>query len=291
MGEGPQGHDDVAVIGGGTMGAGIVQVALCTAGVEKVHLVEGSADAVELAVTRIREGLGKQHRKAEEANQLVEAAMARLTTQVGMSALASVSLVVEAVPEDLALKSRILSEASQHCPQALIASNTSSLSVSGLSQSLAPGTSFIGMHFFNPVPRSKLVEIVKPDNCDPATVDLARSWVERLGKQSIEVGDSPGFATSRLGVAIALEAMRMLESGVASAHDIDRGMVLGYQFPLGPLELTDMIGLDVRLAISEHLAIELGSRFEPPEILRTLVASGHLGQKTGRGFYDWSKRS
>jgi 3-hydroxybutyryl-CoA dehydrogenase len=112
-----------------------------------------------------------------------------------------------------------------------------------------------------------------------------------MGKVSIEVGDSPGFATSRLGVVIALEAMRMVESNVATVQDIDRGMVLGYQFPIGPLELTDLVGLDVRLAIAEHLATTLGSHFEPPEILRAKVAAGDLGQKSGHGFYDWSDRS
>jgi 3-hydroxybutyryl-CoA dehydrogenase len=160
-----------------------------------------------------------------------------------------------------------------------------------LAKSVIPGSSFIGLHFFNPVPRSKLVEIVRPDGCAPATVEQARRWVAVLGKESIEVGDSPGFATSRLGVAIALEAMRMVESGVASAQDIDRGMVLGYQFPMGPLELTDLIGLDVRLAIAEHLSSTLGPRFEPPDLLRKKVAAGELGQKSGQGFYDWTLRS
>lgn len=278
------------VIGGGTMGVGIAQVLLGASGVDAVHLVESDEDALQRAVGRVREGLQRQHRKADDASTLVEAAMERLRPRVGIPSDVPVDLVVEAVPEDFSLKAAVLADASRACPDALIASNTSSFSITDLAGSVAAGSSFIGMHFFNPVPRSKLVEIVRPDGCDPATVERARAWVALLGKESIEVGDSPGFATSRLGVAIALEAMRMVETGVASAQDIDRGMVLGYQFPIGPLELTDMIGLDVRLAIAEHLASTLGPRFEPPELLRAKVSAGELGQKSGRGFYDWAGR-
>ena len=143
------------------------------------------------------------------------------------------------------------------------------------------------MHFFNPVPRSDLVELVTAEQTSRATVDTARDWIRRLGKQSIEVRDSPGFATSRLGIVVGLEAMRMVEEGVASAEDIDKGMVLGYKFPIGPLELTDLVGLDVRLAIAEHLSGELGARFEPPQLLRDKVAAGELGRKVGRGFFTW----
>jgi 3-hydroxybutyryl-CoA dehydrogenase len=147
------------------------------------------------------------------------------------------------------------------------------------------------LHFFNPAPRSILVEIVRPDGGEQATIDTARDWVARLGKSSIEVGDSPGFATSRLGLVIVLEALRVVETRVATVEGIDRGMTLGYQFPIGPLELTDLIGLDVRLAVSEHLAMTLGPHFEPPVLLRTKVVAGELGQKSGQGFYDWTERS
>jgi 3-hydroxybutyryl-CoA dehydrogenase len=143
------------------------------------------------------------------------------------------------------------------------------------------------MHFFNPVPLSALVELVVGEGTDPAAVADARRWVARLGKESIEVRDSPGFATSRLGVCLGLEAIRMLEEGVATAADIDQGMVLGYRHPMGPLRLTDLVGLDVRLAIADHLAATLGPRFEPPALLRRKVAAGELGKKSGRGFYDW----
>jgi 3-hydroxybutyryl-CoA dehydrogenase len=143
------------------------------------------------------------------------------------------------------------------------------------------------MHFFNPVPRSLLVEIVTGPATAPPAVERAREWVHLLGKEEIVVRDSPGFATSRLGVAIGLEAIRMLEEGVASAEDIDRGMVLGYRFPMGPLRLTDLVGLDVRLAIAEHLERTLGARFAPPRLLRDKVAAGELGRKAGRGFFTW----
>ncbi|RYF44885.1 MAG: 3-hydroxyacyl-CoA dehydrogenase family protein, partial [Comamonadaceae bacterium] len=146
---------------------------------------------------------------------------------------------------------------------------------------------FLGLHFFNPVPASELVEIVVGAKTAADLVTDAQGWVAALGKTAITVTDSPGFASSRLGVAIALEAMRMLEDGVASAEDIDTAMTLGYKHPMGPLRTTDVVGLDVRLAIAEHLASEVGARFEPPAILREKIAAGHLGRKTGQGFYTW----
>ncbi|WP_258546414.1 3-hydroxyacyl-CoA dehydrogenase family protein, partial [Microbacterium sp. H6] len=145
----------------------------------------------------------------------------------------------------------------------------------------------LGMHFFNPVPASTLVEIVHGASTAPALVDAARGWVAAIGKTPIVVADAPGFASSRLGVAIGLEAIRMLEEGVASAEDIDAAMTLGYKHPVGPLRLTDIVGLDVRLGIAEYLSAQLGERFEPPALLRRLVAEGHLGRKSGRGFYEW----
>jgi 3-hydroxybutyryl-CoA dehydrogenase len=190
------------------------------------------------------------------------------------------------VPEDVELKRRVLSEAASACPQAVLASNTSSLSISDLAEGL-PGERVLGMHFFNPVPVQKLVELVHHDGVTGDVVANVRAWAEALGKTVIEVRDSPGFATSRLGVAVGMEAIRMLEEGVATAEDIDTGMRLGYGWPMGPLRLTDLVGLDVRLAIAEHLASELGARFEPPRLLRDKVARGELGRKTGRGFFDW----
>ena len=172
-------------------------------------------------------------------------------------------------------------------PDAIIASNTSSLSINQLANMLPDPARLIGLHFFNPVPVSDLVEIVVGKRTDPALVRDAQRWVAGLGKTAITVQDSPGFASSRLGVAIALEAMRMLDEGVASAADIDTAMTLGYRHPVGPLKTTDIVGHDVRLNIAEHLARELGPRFAPPQVLRDKVAAGELGRKTGQGFYSW----
>ncbi len=195
--------------------------------------------------------------------------------------------MIEAVPEDPDLKRRVLRDVEGVATGAVLATNTSSLSVDDLARDLARPERFVGLHFFNPVPASDLVEVVVGAETSPDLVADAQNWVTALGKKAITVSDSPGFASSRLGVALALEAMRMLEEGVASADDIDTAMTLGYKHPLGPLKTTDVVGLDVRLAIAEHLARELGARFEPPGILRELVAAGHLGRKTGKGFYNW----
>ena len=184
-----------AVIGGGTMGAGIAQVLLGTIGVSLVQLIESDDESLTRAVDRVRHGLERQHRKADDSETLVDTAMRRLLPRVGIGSDASVDLVIEAVPEVTSLKATVLADASQAWPGALIASNTSSPSVTELAKAVAPGSAFIGLHFFNPASRSKLVEIVRPDDCEPATVEKARTWVARLGKESIEVVDSPGFAT------------------------------------------------------------------------------------------------
>jgi 3-hydroxybutyryl-CoA dehydrogenase len=256
------------VIGGGTMGVGIVQV-LLEAGTT-VELVEPS----EATQAKVRDRLGERD---------------GLTIHGALPGSVDVELAVEAVPEDIALKQRVLAGIEAAVPDdCVVASNTSSLSIDAIAEGLTRPAQFIGMHFFNPVPKSLLVELVVGVQTADATVDAAKAWVERIGKEQISVKDSPGFATSRLGLAIGLEAVRMVQDGVASAEDIDKGMVLGYKFPTGPLKLTDLIGLDVRLAIAEHLAEELGPRFEPPQLLRDMVARGDLGKKTGKGFYEWS---
>ncbi|NUP73143.1 MAG: 3-hydroxyacyl-CoA dehydrogenase family protein, partial [Sinomonas sp.] len=197
-------------------------------------------------------------------------------------------LVVEAVPEDPELKTAALAAVERELsPHAFLATNTSSLSVSKLAESLRRPEQFLGLHFFNPVPASSLIEVVIAEKTSEATAAAARQWVHALGKTAVVVRDAPGFASSRLGVAIALEAMRMVEEGVASPEDIDNAMVLGYKHPVGPLRTTDIVGLDVRLGIAEYLHSTLGERFAPPQILRDKVAKGELGRKAGRGFYDW----
>lgn len=274
----------VGVYGGGRMGAGIAH-AFVAAGAA-VTVVESDADAAEGARDRVIRSL----RRAEAGGTLSEplsAPVDRLEVTTEPDAFAEAGLVIEAVPELAGLKRELLAKTEAIAPDAVLATNTSSLSVNGLAEGLRRPERFLGLHFFNPVPASSLVEIVVGARTDSALVTRAKGWVEALGKSAIVVTDSPGFASSRLGVALALEAMRMLEEGVAGAEDIDTAMTLGYKHPMGPLRTTDVVGLDVRLAIAEHLASELGERFEPPAVLRDKVAAGELGRKTGRGFYDW----
>jgi 3-hydroxybutyryl-CoA dehydrogenase len=276
----------VLVVGGGTMGAGIAQVMLDVAA--RVTVVESSPEFAEAALARVTDGLQRQHKRADDPANAVESALVRFDVSVGMPTTARPALVVEAVPESADLKRAVFADVEAAYPELpLLASNTSSLSIDELGATLTRPERFVGMHFFNPVPLSQLVEIVVGRATSDATVDSAREWVAALAKESITVRDSPGFATSRLGVALGLEAIRMVATGVASVDDIDRGMVLGYKHPIGPLRLTDLVGLDVRLGIAEHLAATLGPRFEPPELLRAMVADGQLGKKTGQGFYRW----
>src|SRR6478752_2057223 len=207
--------------------------------------------------------------------------------QVFLAAGASVA-VVEAVPERPDLKAAVLRAAESAVgPDAVLASNTSSLSVTDLAGALRRPERFLGMHFFNPVPASKLVEVVVAARTDPGVVDTVGGWVRGIAKTGIVVQDRPGFASSRLGVLLGLEAIRMLEEGVADAEAIDTAMELGYRHPMGPLRSTDLVGLDVRLAIAEYLHSTLGERFAPPQLLRDKVAAGELGRKTGRGFYTY----
>lgn len=276
--------EHIAVVGGGTMGAGIAHSFL-TSGA-RVTIIETDEERAAAAASRVERYVAE----SDERGTLTEAregVLARLGTAVSTDDAATAGLVVEAVPESIDLKRTVLSRAQESAPGAWIATNTSSLSIGALAAALTDPSRLIGLHFFNPVPASRLVEIVVTPHSAAELVQSARSWVADLGKGSIVATDSPGFASSRLGVALALEAMRMVEAGVASAEDIDRAMELGYRHPVGPLRTTDLVGLDIRLAIAEHLFSELGPRFEPPAILRRLVDEGDLGRKTGRGFYEW----
>ncbi|QAY72924.1 3-hydroxyacyl-CoA dehydrogenase family protein [Agromyces protaetiae] len=276
----------VGVLGGGRMGAGIAH-AFLVAGAH-VTVVERDADAAAAARTRVTDAVATSVARGttHEASDVIEA---RLESVTEVSAFADAGLVIEAVPEELALKIDALTRVEAVLGEdAVLASNTSSISIDELATVLARPSRFLGMHYFNPVPASTLVELVRGTATDPVLVDDARLWVEGIGKTPIVVTDAPGFASSRLGVAIGLEAIRMLEEGVASAEDIDTAMVLGYKHPVGPLKTTDLVGLDVRLGIAEYLASQLGPRFEPPALLRRLVAEGKLGRKTGEGFYDWT---
>jgi 3-hydroxybutyryl-CoA dehydrogenase len=276
--------DHVGVFGGGRMGGGIAH-AFLQAGA-RVTVVESDNDAAAAARRRVETSLAKAAERGS-LNSPPDDVVARLTLVTDAGALDGCALVIEAVPEDPSLKQKVLSRIEQSAPEALLATNTSSLSVDALASVLSRPDRFIGLHFFNPVPASELVEIVVGSKTASELVTSAHEWVDDLGKTAITVTDSPGFASSRLGVAIALEAMRMLEEGVASAADIDTAMTKGYKHPVGPLRTTDIVGLDVRLAIAEHLAREVGERFEPPALLRRKVAAGELGRKAGQGFYAW----
>lgn len=275
----------VGVVGGGRMGAGIAH-AFLVAGTSAI-IVESSEEAAAAARGRVSRTVAAAADRGALADTTAEDVLARLEVTASAAALAGADLVVEAVPEDVGAKVAVLRSAASHAPGAVLATNTSSLSIDDLAADLPDPTRLVGLHFFNPVPGSALVEVVVGARTGPELAARAEEWVRDLGKTAVVVTDSPGFASSRLGVAIALEAIRMLEEGVASAEDIDTAMTLGYRHPVGPLRTTDLVGLDVRLAIAEHLARELGPRFAPPELLRVKVEAGELGRKTGQGFYAW----
>jgi 3-hydroxybutyryl-CoA dehydrogenase len=238
-----------AVIGGGTMGSGIAE-ALTASG--------ASVTVVDVDTATTIEDLP-----------------------------AGLDLIVEAVPEKLELKRSVLARCALREPL-LLATNTSGLSIDELSAELPAPDRFLGLHFFNPVRAMKLVEIVIGSRTSEASRERALALCAQLGKTSIVVRDAPGFASTRLGIALGLEAMRMVEDGVATPADIDRAMELGYRHPMGPLKLTDLVGLDVRLDIARNLQRSYGDRYAPPQLLIDMVAAGRLGKKSGRGFYDWS---
>lgn len=277
----------IAVLGAGTMGHGIAQVA-AQAGCRAV-LYDVDAAAAERAVAKVRGNLDKGVELGKVDAVARDAAIERLRAARDLAdACGEADCVIEAVPERLELKARLFAEVDRAAPAgALLATNTSSLSVASIAAAVADPARVVGMHFFNPVHLMKLCEVVRHDGADPSAVVAAVGLAERLGKTAITVHDSPGFASSRLGLVLGLEAMRMVEQGVASAADIDTAMKLGYGHPMGPLELTDLVGLDVRLGIADYLSGALGPAFSPPALLRQMVDAGRLGKKTGEGFYRW----
>jgi len=269
------------------MGHGIAQVA-ATSGFD-VRLYDLESAFVERGMERVRGNLKKGVERGKIEQSAADAALRRLTATTDLAAACEgAGLVVEATPEDLELKRALFRRMADLAgPQAVLASNTSSLGIGDIAEAVPEPGRVIGMHFFNPPYILTLLEIVRADVTTDDTLQAARDAGERMGRDVIVVRDSPGFATSRLGLVLGLEAVRMLEAGVASAEDIDRAMELGYRHPMGPLKLTDHVGLDVRLAIAEHLHREIGEQFRPPELLRRMVAEGKLGKKSGRGFYRW----
>ncbi|HIF41114.1 MAG TPA: 3-hydroxyacyl-CoA dehydrogenase family protein [Planctomycetes bacterium] len=278
-----------AVLGAGTMGHGIAQV-LAMAGIES-RLFDVAPDAVDAGLAKIQANLDKGVARGKVNEEARAQALAALTGASELSvAVEGAQVVIEAAPERMDLKQSIFSDLSElSAPDALLATNTSSLSITEIGQVCSRPERVVGMHFFNPVHIMKLVEVVRTGASSDEAVTCAMDLARRMGKEPIDVADTPGFASSRLGIAIGMEAIRMVESGVASAEDIDKAMTLGYGFPMGPLRLTDLVGLDVRLSIAEYLASTLGDRFTPPALLREMVAAGKLGQKSGEGFYAWEK--
>ncbi|MBI4420739.1 MAG: 3-hydroxyacyl-CoA dehydrogenase family protein [Gemmatimonadetes bacterium] len=280
----------IAVVGAGTMGHGIAQVA-AVAGYETL-LTDSRPDALDAAVRRINQNLEGALQRGKLTREAVHGARNRIGTDPELAyVVQGADLVIEAVVEDLNVKRQLFRTLDALLPpEAIIATNTSSLSVAAIAEATLHPERVVGMHFFNPVHLMKLVEIVSHDRIGTDVVERVREVAGRMGKEPILVRDSPGFASSRLGVALGLEAMRLLEAGVASAEDIDKAMELGYGHPMGPLKVSDLVGLDVRLAIAEYLHRELKqAHFAPPEILRRKVAAGELGKKTGKGFYDWPR--
>jgi len=279
----------VAVIGAGTMGHGIAYVA-AVAGCE-VRLTDARRAALPQALDKIEALLVSGVKRGKLAADEHAAVRTRISAEPQLrAAVASADIVIEAIIEDLAIKQRLFADVERAAPPgALLASNTSSLSIGQIAAAMTQPARLIGMHFFNPVHVMKLVEVVTHGRDTLPAADRAVQFARQLGKEPIVVRDSPGFASSRLGIVLGLEAMRMLEQDVANAEDIDKAMELGYNHPMGPLKLTDLVGLDVRLAIAEYLHATLKlPHYAPPAILKDKVKKGELGKKTGKGFYTWS---
>ena len=269
------------------MGQGIAQVTAAAGFPTRVHDI--APERVSQALSAIGAQLEKLVAKGKLDGGARAATIARLSAAPDLRrGCEGASVVIEAVPEDMGLKSELLRMAvSVALPDALIASNTSSLSITELGSRIGAPERTIGLHFFNPPPVMELLEVVRGLGTSEGSVERALAFAGAIGKTPIVVRDTPGFATSRLGVILGAEAIRMLEGGVAGVVDIDRAMELGYRHPMGPLKLTDLVGLDVRLAILDHLHKEVGEQFRAPSLLRQMVRAGKLGKKTGEGFYRW----
>jgi 3-hydroxybutyryl-CoA dehydrogenase len=277
----------VAVLGAGTMGHGIAQVSAMAGHDVRIRDIDEDivADGLAAIESNLNEGIERDKVTESEA----EATLDRLSGTTSLEeAVTDADMVVEAVPEEMEIKHDTVTEVESHVGRdTLIASNTSSLSLTEIASALDHPGRAVGLHFFNPVHIMGLVEIVVAEQSSDETVARAHDFVEDIGKTPVEVTDSPGFASSRLGVTLGVEAMRMVEEGVASPEDIDAAMELGYNHPMGPIELGDVVGLDVRLDILEYLREELGERFKPPQVLKRKVRAGKLGKKSGEGFYVW----
>ena len=275
----------MAVVGAGTMGVGIAYVyAAAGWNVTIVEPDDARSSAVQKTLADVAQSGAKRGKLSAAQVEHVSNSVKRVASATELPS--ALDLVVETVPERLALKQQVLAQIDARNPR-IIASNTSSMSINELAGSVRDPSAFLGMHFFNPVWSLQMVELIRGQHTSPETLALARQFAEATGKTTITVSDVPGFATSRLDLIASLEAMRMLQDDVASAEDIDRAMVIAYRHPMGPLHLSDIVGLDVRLDIARQLSKALGERYAPPRILEEMVARGELGQKSGKGFFEW----
>jgi len=278
----------ITVLGAGTMGHGIAQVSAMAG--YTVCLTDINQDALDRALQHIEANLSKGVEKGKVSQEEKQHSLERLSTESDLAtAVQGADLVIEAVPENLELKRKLFRIIDENtAASTILATNTSSLSISDIAEVVADPSKVIGLHFFNPVHIMKLLEIVYHTGTSPDVIECCQTYAKSIHKESILVRNVPGFATSRLGVCLGMEAIRMLEEEVASAEDIDKAMVLGYRHPIGPLKLTDLVGLDVRMAIGEYLAAELNNpAFKAPKLMRQMVSEGKLGKKTKEGFYQW----
>jgi 3-hydroxybutyryl-CoA dehydrogenase len=283
------GIDTIAVIGSGTMGRGIAHVA--AVGGYATRLFDVAPDALARALEQIRRDLAEGVSRGKLSREDADAAAARITTIGTLDEVKGAGFVIEAVPEDIGLKMRTFARLEEICGEGVVlATNTSALSVTEIASAVKRPQRVVGMHFFNPVPRMKLVEVVRALDSSEEALAATEEVARRMGKETVRVRESPGFVTSRVNAMIGNEAFQMLQEGVASAQDIDKALKLGLNHPMGPFELVDLVGLDVRLSVLEFLHKSLGEKYRPHPLLVQYVKAGRLGRKVGRGVYEYEKK-